>query len=170
MKTILIVALCLLLVSCTHTTLFKKLAADDTGITFNNAIKENDSLNTLDLEFLYNGGGVAVGDFNNDGLPDLYFTASLISNKLYLNKGNLKFEDVTNKAGVTGEEEWSNAASIIDINNDGYEDIYVCTTIRKDPNQRRNLLYINQGKQADGIPRFKEMAAEYGLEDTSFSV
>src|SRR3954470_22859431 len=170
MKTILIAALCLLLVSCTHNTLFKKLSPDDTGITFNNAIKENDTLNTLDLEFLYNGGGVAIGDFNNDGLPDLYFTASITSNKLYLNEGNLNFDDVTSKAGATGEGEWSNAASIIDINNDGYEDIYVCTTIKKDPQQRRNLLYINQGKQADGIPRFKEMAAVYGLADTSYSV
>ena len=170
MKTILVAALCLLLVSCNHKTLFKKLSADETGITFNNAIKENDSLNPLDLEFIYNGGGVAVGDFNKDGLPDLYFTASTTSNKLYLNKGNLKFEDVTGKAGVSGEGEWSNAASVVDINNDGYEDIYVCTTIKSDPQQRRNLLYINQGKQTDGIPRFKEMAAEYGLADTSFSV
>src|SRR3954463_10197722 len=119
MKTILIAALCLLLVSCTHNTLFKKLTPDDTGISFNNVIKENDTLNTLDLEFLYNGGGVSVGDFNKDGLPDLYFTASLSSNKLYINKGRLKFEDVTGKAGVTGEGEWSNAASVIDINNDG---------------------------------------------------
>ncbi|MDQ2753513.1 MAG: VCBS repeat-containing protein, partial [Bacteroidota bacterium] len=167
MKTILIAAACLLLFSCKNkATLFKKLSSSHTGITFNNVIKENDSINPIDLEFLYNGGGVAVGDFNNDGLPDLYFTASTRSNKLYLNKGNLQFEDVTNKAGVSGEGMWSNGASVIDINNDGYEDIYVCTTIKQNPKERRNLLYINQGKQADGIPRFKEMAAEYGLADT----
>ncbi|TKK69341.1 RNA-binding protein [Ilyomonas limi] len=170
MKTILIAVFCLLLVSCTQKTLFKKLSSEETGIAFNNAIQENDSLNTLDLEFLYNGGGVAVGDFNKDGLPDLYFTASVTSNKLYLNKGNLKFEDVTGKAGVSGVGEWSNAASVIDINNDGFEDIYVCTTIKSDPQQRRNLLYINEGKQTDGVPRFKEMASAYGLADTSYAV
>ncbi len=171
MKIILIAAFCLLLFSCKNkTTLFVKQPSSKTGITFNNVVKENDSINPIDLEFLYNGGGVAVGDFNNDGLPDLYFTASTTSNKLYINKGNLQFEDVTAKAGVSGEGMWSNGASVIDINNDGYEDIYVCTTIKQDPKQRRNLLYINQGKQADGIPRFKEMAAEYGLADTSYSV
>ena len=111
-----------------------------------------------------------MGDFNKDGLPDLYFTASTTGNKLYINKGNLKFEDVTATAAVSGEGMWSNAASVIDINGDGYEDIYVCTTIKSDPKQRRNLLYINQGKQSDNIPRFKEMAAEYGLADTSYSV
>ena len=111
MKTILIAASCLLLVSCTsNNTLFKKRSSGETGITFNNVIQEKDSLNPLDLEFIYNGGGVAVGDFNKDGLPDLYFTASTTSNKLYINKGNLEFEEVTNKAGVTGEGEWSNAA------------------------------------------------------------
>ncbi|MEP6947891.1 MAG: VCBS repeat-containing protein [Ginsengibacter sp.] len=122
------------------------------------------------MEFLYNGGGVAVGDFNNDGLPDLYFTASTTSNKLYLNKGNLAFEDITEKAGVTGEGRWSNAASVVDINNDGLADIYICATIKKNPEQRRNLLYINQGLNKDGIPTFKEMAKEYHLDDTSLSV
>ncbi len=171
MKTILFATVCLLFLSCKNkTTLFQKLPSSHTGITFNNVVKENDSINPIDLEFLYNGGGVAVGDFNNDGLPDLYFTASTTSNKLYINKGNLQFEDVTAKAGVSGEGMWSNGASVIDINNDGYEDIYVCTTIKQNPKERRNLLYINQGKQADGIPRFKEMAAEYGLADTSYSV
>lgn len=122
------------------------------------------------MEFLYNGGGVAVGDFNNDGLPDLYFTASTTSNKLYLNKDNFAFEDITVKAGVTGEGRWSNAASVVDINNDGLEDIYVCATIKKDPVQRTNLFYINQGLNKEGTPTFKEMAKEYHLADTSLSV
>src|SRR5678809_1493368 len=86
----------LLILSCNKEhTLFVKLSSSQTGITFNNKIVENDSINPLDLEFLYNGGGVAVGDFNNDGLPDLYFTASTVSNKLYINKGSLEFKDVT---------------------------------------------------------------------------
>lgn len=154
----------------TRPTLFKKIPSSTSGIFFNNKITENDSINPIDLEFLYNGGGVAVGDFNNDGLPDLYFTASTTSNKLYLNKGNLTFEDITEKAGVTGEGRWSNAASVVDINNDGWPDIYICATIKKNPEQRRNLLYINQGLNKEGIPTFKEMAKEYHLDDTSLSV
>lgn len=151
-------------------TLFKKIPASHSGINFNNEITENDSINPLDLEFLYNGGGVAVGDFNNDELPDLYFTASLHSNKLYLNKGKMAFKDVTTAAQVTGEGAWNNGASVVDINGDGWQDIYVCTTIKKDPAQRRNLLYINQGLNNQHIPVFKEMAAAYGLADTSYSV
>jgi hypothetical protein len=122
------------------------------------------------MEFLYNGGGVALGDFNNDRLPDLYFTASTSSNKLYLNKGDIKFKDVTAIAKVDGDSEWSNAASVVDINNDGLEDIYVCTTVKSNPQQRKNLLYINEGLNKDKIPVFKEMASEYGLADTSWSV
>jgi hypothetical protein len=161
----------LFLLSCTKPhTLFVRLSSSHTGISFNNKIVENDSINPLDLEFLYNGGGIAVGDFNSDALPDLYFTGSTTSNKLYLNEGNLEFKDVTGVSKVDGEGEWSNAASVIDINNDGLEDIYVCTTIKTDPQQRRNLLYINQGLNNDKIPVFKEMAAAYGLADTSFSV
>ena len=159
------------LYSCnTIPTLFKQISSSHSGITFNNSITENDSINPLDLEFLYNGGGVAVGDFNNDGLSDLYFTASTTSNKLYLNKGNLSFTDITEKAGVAGADRWSNAASVIDINNDGLADIYVCATIKKNPQERRNLFYINQGVNKEGTPTFKEMAKEYQLADTSLSV
>ena len=162
----------LLMAACGHgnPTLFHKLNASYTGIYFDNRIVENDSINPLDLEFLYNGGGVAVGDFNNDGRPDLYFTGSLVSNKLYLNKGGLQFTDITAAAGVTGNNEWCNGASVVDINNDGWPDIYVCATIYKDPARRVNLLYINQGLNKDSIPTFREMAREYGLADTGYSV
>jgi len=162
--------LAVIITSCGRSTLFEKIGSDKSGIHFNNTIVENDSINPLDMEFLYNGGGVAVGDFNKDGLPDLYFTASTVSNKLYLNKGNLKFEDVTDKAGVNGEGRWCNAASVVDVNNDGLDDIYVCATIYRDANRRKDLFYINQGINKDGIPVFKEMAKEYGLADTSLSV
>jgi len=163
---------CILLEGChsPSSTLFKKIPSSHSGISFNNKIVENDSINPLDLEFLYNGGGVAVGDFNRDGLPDLYFTASETSNKLYLNKGGLSFKDITSEAKVTGENEWANAASVVDINNDGWEDIYVCTSIKKNAGQRKNLLYVNQGLNANKVPVFKEMASEYGLADTSYSV
>ena len=161
-------------ICCTgcHSTppLFKKIAASASGIHFSNTITENDSINPIDLDFLYNGGGVALGDFNNDGLPDIYFTASTVSNKLYLNKGALSFTDITSVAKVSGEGSWCNAASVVDINNDGWQDIYVCTSIKSNPEQRKNLLYINQGLNSSGIPVFKEMAAAYGLADTSYSV
>src|SRR5687767_10753018 len=106
-----------ILVSCQEETMFKKISPQRSGIHFINTVIENDSINPIDLEFLYNGGGVAVGDFNNDGLADIYFTASTVSNKLYLNKGNLSFEDITDSAHVDGEGRWTNAASVIDINN-----------------------------------------------------
>jgi hypothetical protein len=171
MRNSFVIILYVLLAACNnHHTLFRKLPASHTGIYFNNKIMENDTVNPLDLEFLYNGGGVAVGDFNNDGLPDLYFTASTVSNKLYLNKGGLRFEDVTDQAGVTGNGEWCNGASVADVNSDGRLDIYVCATIYKDAARRVNLLYINQGPNKDGIPVFREMAREYGLADTGYSV
>ncbi|HVY76348.1 MAG TPA: VCBS repeat-containing protein [Puia sp.] len=164
-------AICLF--SCRHagtSALFEQLDGSSTGIHFNNRVIENDSINPIDMEFLYNGGGVTVADFNNDGLPDLYFTGSTVSNKLYLNKGKLRFADVTETAAVSGEGEWSNSATAIDINNDGWEDLYICTSIWNDASRRRNLLYVNQGLNADGIPVFREMAKEYGLADTSYSV
>lgn len=151
-------------------TLFIRLSAEQTGIDFNNKVTENDSINPIDMEFLYNGGGVAIGDFNNDSLPDIYFTASQVPNRLYLNKGNFRFEDITDKARVGGEGKWSNAASVVDINNDGLPDIYVCATISKNPEQRRNILYINQGHDKNGVPVFKDMAKEYNLADTGLSV
>lgn len=150
--------------------LFRKLSPAKTGISFNNEITESDSVNPIDLEFLYNGGGVAVGDFDNNGLPDLYFTASISPNAMYLNKGGLSFDDITETAGVKGEGRWANAASVVDINNDGWKDIYVCTTIKKNPAERQNLLYVNQGLNQNKVPVFHEMAAEYNLADTSHSV
>jgi enediyne biosynthesis protein E4 len=151
-------------------TLFFNVPASQTGINFNNMVTENDSINPIDMEFLYNGGGVAIGDFNNDRLPDIYFTANQLPNKLYLNRASLHFEDVTEAAGVAGEGRWCNAASIVDINGDGWDDIYVCASIHKQPRDRANLLYINQGLGKDGIPSFREMAREYNLADTGLSV
>ncbi len=160
----------LLIASCNHKkTLFQEISSANSGIHFNNQIVENDSINPLDLTNIYNGGGVGIGDFNRDGLPDIYFTGNTVSNKLYLNKGDFKFEDITTTAGVEGEGKWCRGVSVVDINNDGWPDIYVCATIRNNPEQRRNLLYINQGLDKNGIPHFKEMAREYGLGDTLYS-
>lgn len=156
--------------SCNHqSTLFEMVSSDHTGIHFNNQIIETDSLNVLDISNVYNGGGVGIGDFNNDGLPDIYFTGNTVSNKLYLNQGNFKFQDITEAAAVTGNGKWSRGVSVIDINNDGWMDIYISATIKSDPNLRKNLLYINKGADKNGIPHFEEMAAAYGLADTSYS-
>ena len=145
-------------------TLFENIAADHSGITFNNKIAESDSINPLDVVNIYNGGGVGIGDFNNDGLQDIYFSGNMVPGKLYLNKGNFKFKDITAVAGVEGLGRWERGVSVIDINNDGLMDIYICNTIAKDSLQRRNILYVNQGIDKNGIPHFKDMAAEYGLD------
>ena len=147
--------------------LFQLISSKHSGIHFANSIVENDSVNPIDLTNIYNGGGVGVGDFNNDGLEDLYFTGNQVSNGLYINKGNFEFEDITDKANVGGNSRWSRGVSVVDLNNDGWEDIYVSATILKEPDKRKNLLYINQGIDKTGIPHFKEMAAEYGLDDTT---
>ncbi|HXB07829.1 MAG TPA: VCBS repeat-containing protein [Puia sp.] len=147
-----------------RTELFQKLPASRTGIGFNNKITENDSINPLDVVNIYNGGGVGIGDFNNDGLPDIFLTGNMVSSKLYLNKGGFRFQDITVEAGVEGLGRWARGVSVVDINNDGLMDIYICNTIYKDSLRRRNILYINQGIGQDGIPHFRDMAREYGLD------
>ncbi|MFT3935902.1 MAG: VCBS repeat-containing protein [Chitinophagaceae bacterium] len=149
--------------------MFKLLTPAQTNINFSNNITESDSLNILNQANIYNGGGVGIGDFNNDGLMDIYLAGNMVSNKMYLNKGALKFEDITAAAAVTGEGRWCTGVTVVDINNDGWMDLYVCASFRKDPARRTNLLYINQGLNKDGIPVFKESAAAYGIADTGFS-
>ena len=155
-----------LLFACHHQnhTLFEKISSSHSGIVFNNQIVENDTINPIDVVNIYNGGGVGIGDFNNDGLPDIYFGGNMVSNRLYLNMGHFKFEDITKEAGVAGLGRWARGISVIDINNDGLMDIYICNTIYKDSLRRRNILYVNQGIDKNGIPHFKDMAAEYGLD------
>src|SRR6266542_5296748 len=147
-----------------HDQLFWKLPSSSSGINFINQLTYRDSLSVLDFEYMFNGGGVALVDVNNDGLEDIFFTGNMVSCKLYLNKGNFQFEDVTQKAGVEGMGRWARGVSVIDINNDGLMDIYICNTIYKDSLRKRNILYVNQGKDKEGIPHFKDMAAEYGLD------
>ena len=154
-----------LLGACHHTpALFEQISPSHSGITFDNTIIESDSINPLDVVNIYNGGGVGIGDFNNDGLPDIYFGGNMVPSKLYLNRGHFTFEDITEKAGVAGLGRWARGISVVDINNDGLPDIYICNTIYRDSLRRRNILYINQGLDKDGIPHFKDMAAEYGLD------
>ncbi|WP_377482883.1 VCBS repeat-containing protein [Pontibacter toksunensis] len=149
-------------------TMFELKSSADTGITFTNTLVSNDSINVMNFEYFYNGGGVAVGDVNNDGLQDVYFTGNMVSGKLYLNKGDLQFEDITKQAGVETTN-WATGASVVDINNDGLLDIYVCMSGYKDPERRKNLLFINKGIGADNTPVFEEEAEKYGLADNGYT-
>lgn len=146
-----------------QSTLFEKITSSHSGIHFNNTITETDSVNPMNVVNIYNGGGVGIGDFNNDGLQDIYFTGNQVPSKLYLNKGDFEFEDVTSKAGAEGLGRWARGVSLVDINNDGLLDIYICNTIDKDVQKRQNILYVNQGIDKEGKPHFADMAAAYGL-------
>jgi hypothetical protein len=139
------------------------MPADETGIHFNNTIKEDDSTSSFIDEFGYMGGGVGVGDFNNDGLKDLFFTGNQTSCRLYLNKGDGSFEDVTEKAGLTTHA-WATGVSIVDINNDGFDDIYICVFGKNLLQRGKNLLFVNQHNGT-----FTESAEEYGLAATDYS-
>jgi enediyne biosynthesis protein E4 len=143
--------------------LFTEMPSSVTHIDFRNDIKENEDYNILTYEYLYNGAGVAVGDVNGDGLPDIFFTGNMTSNKLYINKGNFQFEDVTEAAGLQGRTKWKTGAVMADVNGDGLLDIYVCYSGPGTDSERANELYINQGLK-NGIPVFKECAKEYGLD------
>jgi enediyne biosynthesis protein E4 len=144
--------------------LFTKVAPSKSNVYFTNIINEDKNSNNFLYEYLYNGGGVAVADINNDGLSDIYFSSSLGDNKLYLNKGNLVFEDITQKANVNGGDGFKTGVTFVDINNDGLMDIYVCKSAAADVNARRNLLYVNNGNLT-----FTERAKEYGIDDASYS-
>ncbi|CAG5074650.1 hypothetical protein DYBT9623_05337 [Dyadobacter sp. CECT 9623] len=160
--------LAFVLASCKDDTLFEAISSSKSGIEFNNLIAENDSINPLDMVNIYNGGGVGIGDFNKDGWPDIYFVGNRVSSRLYLNNGaqgaTFEFTDVTEKAGVDGKGRWGRGVAVVDINNDGWDDIYVCNTLSKDSLELRNILYVNQKETNDGVPIFKELAAEYGLD------
>ena len=139
------------------------MKSEKTGIEFNNKITETDDFNILTDEYIFNGGGVALADFNRDGLPDLFFTGNMVSNELYLNKGNLKFENVTNSAKLNSTGFWSTGAAVVDINSDGWMDIYVSGAMNT--NNRKNRLYVNQGLNKENIPVFEEQAEKFGIDD-----
>ena len=125
------------------------------------------SIFSIYFEFVYNGGGVAVADFNGDELPDLYFTGNTEPNALFLNRGDLRFEDITSASGTEGRGRWCSGVVVGDVNGDGRPDIYASATVYDSPDRRANLLYINEGNDPDGIPKFSERAAAYGIADTS---
>jgi len=165
------VCLLLLLAGCGSPPdpLFTSLSPGETGVTFANTVTENADQNVLTYEYHYNGGGVAIGDLNNDGLPDLYFSGNQVANGLYLNQttkaGSLRFADVTQAAGVGGRPgHWKTGISLADVNGDGWLDIYVCYSALPAAADRANELYINNGAGPDGTPTFTERAREYGLD------
>lgn len=146
--------------SSTH---FRAVTAQQSGLDFSNNILENDTLNYYTFPYLYMGGGISIGDINNDGLADLFVTGNMVPNKLYVNKGNLQFEDITEQAGISGDERWYTGTTMVDINNDGWLDIYVCVSGMHAP--FNNQLYINNKDNT-----FTEMAGQYGIDDASTSI
>jgi enediyne biosynthesis protein E4 len=145
-------------------TLFQKREPVQTGIDFVNELSPNNNFDVFRYRNYYNGGGVAIGDINNDGLPDVYLTSNMNGNRLYLNKGGFKFQDITIQAGVKGTRNWSTGVSMADVNADGLLDIYVCNSGDINGNNRENELFINQGNLT-----FKEQAKDFGLNDNGFS-
>jgi hypothetical protein len=168
----LLCSLVLLVVSCNEktATLFIKIPAADSNIEFNNKIIESDSFNILTSEYIFNGGGVGVGDFNNDGKPDLFFSGNQVENQLYLNQGNFSFKNVSDKANIGASNNWNTGIALADINLDGLLDIYVCSAMLPSNQQRKNLLFVNQGLDPNGIPTFNEMAEDYGIAGTENSM
>jgi hypothetical protein len=150
--------------------LFRELSPQQTGIEFNNRLVIGGTPSVLEFEYMYNGAGVAVADFDLDGLEDIYFTGNMVSNRLYRNLGEWKFEDIT-QSSRTGSTHWSNGVAIVDINQDGYPDIYVCRGGPRgsEGKDRANLLFINKGL-VNGELQFEEAAAQWGLDDQSYSV
>ena len=148
-------------------TMFSEMPADVTGIDFENKLEFRQDFNIYTYRNYYNGGGVAIGDVNNDGLPDVFFTANMLPNRLYLNLGNWKFRDITKEAGVEGKGHWSTGVAMADVNGDGWLDIYVCNSGDVEGDNRENELYINSGEGE--VPVFSEKAKEYGLADPGLS-
>jgi enediyne biosynthesis protein E4 len=155
----------LLITSCkSDDKLFTSLSKSQTGLDFRNILEESEDLNVLNYTYFYNGGGVAVGDVNNDGLTDVLFTGNMVKNRLFINKGDMNFEDITATSGVADAQGWCTGATMVDINQDGWLDIYICRSADTRPEKRANLLYINNKDNS-----FSEQAAQYGLADEGYS-
>ncbi|SHG21092.1 VCBS repeat-containing protein [Flagellimonas flava] len=145
-------------------TMFSQMPAQKTGISFVNKLLETEEFNVLEYSYLYNGGGVAIGDINNDGLLDIYFTGNMVGSHLYLNQGNFEFKEIAKEAGVFAEGLWNTGTTMADVNADGLLDIYVCRSAAKAPHKRRNLLFINNGDLT-----FTEKAEQFGVDDSGYT-
>jgi enediyne biosynthesis protein E4 len=149
-------------------TVFTLLSPDNTHVTFNNKITDSDTFNILTYEYIYNGGGVALADFDNDGLDEILFTGNMVPSVLYKNKGKLEFEDITTNSGFNTMGKWCTGTNIVDINQDGRKDVFLTVTTNKNPEKRKDLLFINETEK--GKIKFTEQAAKYGLADSSYSM
>ncbi len=159
----------ILISSCSVDTapLFLEVSGGRSGIDFTNVLTETEEWGYMVYYYFYNGGGVAIGDVNNDGLHDIYLSGNMTPNKLYLNRGGFHFEDISQESGVEGDGRWMTGVTMADVNNDGYLDIYISVSGLNGPTD--NLLYVNQGPgEGSDIPRFEEQAKEYGLDDTAY--
>ena len=160
-----ILSMIFLLSACSHSNkFFEEISASKTGIDFNNYLEESDEMNVLNYTYFYNGGGVATGDLNNDGLPDIVFTGNMVRNKIFINKGNMQFDDITSTSGIAEKQGWCTGVTLVDINSDGWLDIYICRSADVNPERRTNLLFINNKDLT-----FSEKASEYGLADQGYS-
>ena len=146
------------------TKIFEQLSPTESGLTFSNNLKEDSTINYFTYPYIYMGGGVAVGDVNNDGLQDIYFTGNMVENKLYLNKGDLKFEDITEQAKVASDDRWVTGVTMTDVNSDGWLDIYVCNAGYVEGDDHENELFINNKNNT-----FTEKAKEYNLNESGYT-
>lgn len=151
---------------------FEQIPAERSGITCVNRLPEGRYRNIIVYQYYYNGGGVGIGDLNGDGLPEVVLTQNIEPNKLYLNRGNFRFDDVSETAGIraVGAASWSTGVALADVNQDGRLDIYISRSGNLQPENRKNLLYLNQGNDAEGVPHFKEEAAKWGLDEAGYSI
>ena len=156
--------------SCKQSSRFELLSADVTGISFNNEIIEDENLNILKNEYMYNGGGVGVGDLNNDGLQDLVFTGNKVVTEIYLNKGGLQFERITDRFKGLTNDLWFAGIAIADVDGDGWRDLYLSATLNDDSLKRKNKLWINEGVDEQGNISFTERSDQYGVADTGYSM
>src|SRR6185295_15113365 len=145
-------------------TLFTSLDKNATNVNFQNTFFDDGPLNVANYIYFYNGGGVSIGDINNDGLPDILFTGNMVRNRLFLNKGNFKFEDITTRSGVADKQGWCTGATMADVNADGKLDIYICRSLDVNAAMRENLLFINNGDLT-----FSEKGRQFGLADAGYS-
>ncbi|HMX40937.1 MAG TPA: VCBS repeat-containing protein, partial [Saprospiraceae bacterium] len=175
-----LIGCCMLPVACHRSPadvpLFEQIPSAHSGIRFVNQVDNTEDFNIFSYRNFYNGGGAAIGDVNNDGLSDIFLSSNLGDNKLYLNRGDFRFEDVSEQAGVAGKKFWSTGVALVDINADGWLDIYVCNAGYKSGEKPENELFINQGallpatdQAGKGVPVFKEEAAQWGLNEDGYT-